>query len=98
MNKKGQALVEFIIIMPIMLMILLAIFDYGRIINAKLDLEHAMDEATLKDNYNEYNYNCNTSEDKKVCKMSKNIELSCPILVSILSKEYKVEIERVAYE
>ena len=29
MNKKGQALVEFIIIMPIMIFLLLAIVDFG---------------------------------------------------------------------
>ena len=29
MNKKGQALVEFIIIMPVMLFILLGIIDFG---------------------------------------------------------------------
>lgn len=31
MNKKGQALVEFIIILPILIFILFAIIDYGMI-------------------------------------------------------------------
>ena len=35
MNNKGQALVEFIIILPIFIMIILVVFDYARIIQTK---------------------------------------------------------------
>ena len=37
MSKKGQALVEFIIILPVFLMLLLAVFDYVKIIQTKMD-------------------------------------------------------------
>ncbi len=38
-NKKGQALVEFVIILPITLILLFCIIDFGRIISLKTDLE-----------------------------------------------------------
>lgn len=40
MNRKGQALVEFIIILPILIFILLAIIDYGTISYTKNKLEN----------------------------------------------------------
>ena len=40
MNKKGQALIEFIIILPIFIMIMLAVFDYVRIYSEKSNLEN----------------------------------------------------------
>ena len=44
MNKnRGQALVEFIIIVPILLLILLGIVDFGNIIYRKLALESTLD-------------------------------------------------------
>ena len=45
MNKKrGQALVEFVIILPIFLFFLFAIIDFGKIISLKNQLESEMDE------------------------------------------------------
>ena len=39
MPKKGQALVEFIIILPIVLLMFLGIIDLGRIMYTKIILE-----------------------------------------------------------
>ena len=35
LNNKGQALIEFVLILPIFLMILFVIIDFGMIFNAK---------------------------------------------------------------
>lgn len=40
MNKKGQALVEFVLILPIFVLILLAIVDFGNILVTKNKLEN----------------------------------------------------------
>ena len=40
MNKKGQALVEFVLILPIFLFLILAIYDFGMIFNKKNTLEN----------------------------------------------------------
>lgn len=45
-SKKGQALVEFIIILPILIFILLAIIDYGTISYSKNQIENIMNEVS----------------------------------------------------
>ena len=42
-NKKGQALVEFVVIMPIFIMLLISIIDLGNIIYKKYHLENDLD-------------------------------------------------------
>ena len=39
MNRKGQALVEFVLILPVFLLILFAIVDFGNVLNSKNQLE-----------------------------------------------------------
>lgn len=39
MNKKGQALVEFVLILPVLIFILLALVDIGRLMVMKNHLE-----------------------------------------------------------
>ena len=48
-SNKGQALVEFIMIIPIFIFILLAIVDFGNIIYQKYQLENNID--TIADMY-----------------------------------------------
>ena len=55
LNKKGQALVEFIIILPIFIMMLLCIVDIGKIIFFQNRLEGKMEDViTLYKNENTY--------------------------------------------
>lgn len=44
-SQKGQSLVETALILPILLMILFGIVDFGRIFHAYLTLDHAGREA-----------------------------------------------------
>ena len=46
MNKKAQALVEFVLILPILIILLFAIIDFGNIFITKSNLESDMDIAT----------------------------------------------------
>ena len=46
MNKKGQALVEFILILPVLLLIVMAIIDIGNIFLNKYDLNKDLDTVT----------------------------------------------------
>lgn len=53
MNKKGQALVEFIIILPISLLLIFCVVDFGRVISLKSDLENkTSDVVTFYQNGN----------------------------------------------
>ena len=40
MNNKGQALVEFVLILPVFILILFVIVDFGMIISTKNSLEN----------------------------------------------------------
>ena len=43
LNKKGQALIEFIIILPIFLILVMGIFDFGNIMYQRYKLENSFD-------------------------------------------------------
>ena len=43
--KKGQALVEFVIILPIFLFLLLGVIDVGRIMYTKVNLENTISDV-----------------------------------------------------
>ena len=45
-NKKAQALVEFVLILPILIIMIFAIIDFGNIYVAKSNLENRMAYAT----------------------------------------------------
>ena len=40
MNKKGQALVEFILILPVFIFLIFSVYDFGIIFNKKNALEN----------------------------------------------------------
>ncbi len=45
MKKRGQALVEFIIILPIFIMLVLGVIDIGKILYSKMMLESQISEV-----------------------------------------------------
>lgn len=47
MNKKGQALIEFVLILPILIFILLSIIDIGRLMIMKNHLESLLGEVKI---------------------------------------------------
>ena len=49
MNNKGQALIEFVLILPVFLFILFAVIDFGMIFSSKSRLEN--DSADIIDLY-----------------------------------------------
>lgn len=44
-TEKGQSLVEFALVLPVLLLILFGIVDFGRILHVYLTLDHAGREA-----------------------------------------------------
>ena len=103
-NKRGQALVEFILILPILLLLVFAIFDFGRILLCKMHLENVMNEVTSLDeskieNYlkkdNEYDISYTIKKDiYETITLESKINLITPGLKSILKNPYTVKIER----
>ena len=87
MSKKGQALVEFIIVLPVLLFILLAIIDYGNLSYNKNKLENIMTDVSnmYRNNESEIEINDFIKKNDKDTKMDIifedkyiNIKLSKP--------------------
>lgn len=111
LNRKGQALVEFIIILPVLIMILFSFIDLGRIIIENSRLESVTTEVVNKygetKNYNEVleyikslgyddvNLSIKTNNDLMEIKLDKKIELVTPGLDKILGDPYLIKVERV---
>lgn len=101
-NKKGQALIEFILILPVLLLILFMIIDFGKIILCKNHLENTLSNVvTLKENNGDINTYLSQDEYKITYKIEDNkiiletkLDLITPGLKNILKNPYKVSVER----
>jgi hypothetical protein len=74
-NNKGQALIEFVIILPILLILILGIIDIGRIIYEKNRLENINNDVIDLIN----NKKLSDSEIENKLKSNYNISLSLEI-------------------
>ena len=111
MNKKGQALVEFVIILPVFVMLLLCGIDIGKIMYNQNNLESIMDEVVTDYSSNK-SYDeiakkvslnnsdvelkvSNSNNEYVVFKLEKEMDIITPGLNLILGDDYKVEVNRV---
>lgn len=69
-NHKGQALVEFVLILPIFIFLIFLSIDLGRIIYTKNHLENKLNDVVLlledKKSYDEVNEALNKGESSKI--------------------------------
>lgn len=101
-NKKGQALIEFILILPVLLLILFMVIDFGRIILCKNHLENTMSAViNLRENDLSINDYLQDEEYKITYKFENNkiiletkLDLITPGLKNILKNPYTVVVER----
>ena len=100
MNKKGQALIEFIIILPIFIMLMLAVFDYVRIYSEKSNLESVIEDVILSNELNDDNITIlkETEKDKTKYILNKSIDIYSPVISVIIGNKYVVSVSRVIYE
>ena len=100
MNKKGQALIEFIIILPIFIMLMLAVFDYVRIYSEKSNLESVIEDVILSNELNDDNITVlkETEKDKTKYTLNKSIDIYSPVISVIIGNKYVVSVSRVIYE
>jgi len=107
-NNKGQALVEFILILPIFILILFVIIDFGMIINTKSSLENkSVDIVGLLKNdkplsevtslYKDINISLEEEKDYLKITLSSDIDIITPGLNRILDDPYIVKVERIIY-
>lgn len=100
MNKKGQALIEFIIILPIFIMLMLAVFDYVRIYSEKSNLENVIEDVILSNELNDDNITIlkETDDEKTKYTLNKSIDIYSPVISVIIGNKYVVSVSRVIYE
>ena len=108
-NNKGQALIEFIIILPIFLILIISLIDLGNIFMRKSSLENNLDTIVtmykedktdeIKDYALKNNLDVAISNDDKFKKFTikKSIKLTSPMLIVALGKDYKIATEKDIY-
>jgi predicted Holliday junction resolvase-like endonuclease len=109
-NKKGQALVEFVIILPIFIFMIFACIDIGKVLYMQNKLESRMDdiitsyqkgltEETIKKDL-DLNHQVNIEKENvyKRFKLSKKLDMITPGINLILSNPLEVKAERVIYD
>lgn len=110
-NNKGQALVEFIMIFPIFIIIIMAIVDLGSVIINKYTLENNLDLVveyyssgeidklrTYTNNNNLTYTKTNLKDDLVEVKVEKDVNTTAPIMSQILGKNFKIDASRQVYE
>lgn len=110
MNKKGQALIEFVLILPVLLLIIMAMIDIGNIFLTKYTLNNDLDTVTtlyqngdLK-NLGTYlaNENLTLDDDTKdgitTLTVKTTVEINAPILSNVLGENYEIKASKAVYE
>ena len=106
MNNKGQALVEFVLTLPLFLLILFVLVDFGLIFNAKSKLENtSMDIVTLlkegsdvdtvRKLYPSVDIELITDSNYITVKIDDKVDLITPVLNRVLPDPYNISVERV---
>jgi len=114
MNKKGQALVEFVIVLPILLCLVFSVIDFGLIIYNKSKLENKLNDVVNmiqnnesdknikefinKDSGKKVTYRITTDDNYKTVKLFTTVDIITPGLNIIIDNPYKIEVKRVIYE
>lgn len=109
-DNKGQALVEFIIILPIFLLLILSVIDFGNIISKKYSLENDIDvvvslykeeKSTEINNYikkNNLKIDFTNEGELFVIKLEKDVKVMSPMLNLIFGKTYQINVEKSIYK
>lgn len=109
MNTKGQALIEFILVLPILLILTIGIFDLFNIQNKKNDLANELNyisELYINNKENEidnYLSNKNIIIEKNIngefieLKLTQKVELITPLLNKILTNPVEISVKRSVY-
>ena len=106
MNNKGQALVEFVLVLPIILMILFAIVDMGMIFTNKARLENDSYEIVemvkndtsiddIRNIYKDMDINVSIKDNYQVISIKENVDMITPGMSKIIGDPFVIEIERV---
>ena len=105
MNKKGQALIEFVLILPIFIFLLLAIYDIAMIFNKKNSLENKSTDIVelskagkpleeINNLYPDLTISINQSNEYNEFLIGTNLKLYTPGFNRIFGNPYKITVKR----
>lgn len=106
MNRKGQALIEFVLILPVLIFILFSVIDFGMIYNKKnsisndsLDIVNLFKNGTSIDEiekiYDDASIDVSNDGKYYTFKITTSVNLITPGLNKILGDPYVIDVERV---
>ena len=107
MNRKGQALVEFILILPVFILILLVIVDFGNILYSKNQMEssstdivriilNGQDVSELSLHYPDYDISFTDEQNQyRKIEIVQKIKVITPFLDRILGNPCVIKTERI---
>ncbi|MBQ2873075.1 MAG: pilus assembly protein [Bacilli bacterium] len=106
MNRKGQALIEFVLILPVLIFVLFSVIDFGIIFSTKNTLENdSVDIVNLFKNgtsleeikamYNNNDINISTDGEYYTFMITTSVNLITPGLNKILGDPYLINVERI---
>lgn len=110
MNRRGQALVEFILILPIFIMLMFVIIDFGMVFNERNKLENksmeiidfinqGKDINNIEVIYPDYDISVNNKDDYIVVTISSKVNLITPGSSIILDNPFQIKVVRyIPYE
>ena len=108
-DKKGQALVEFVIILPVLIMIIFCLIDFGKIFYVKNDLESIMDRSIsmydnnenieeikqyVDKNISEAQFSIKYDNHDVIFEIGKKVDIFTPGLNLILGDPYITSVKR----
>lgn len=103
-NNKGQALIEFILVLPVFILLIISMIDFGNIILKKYSLENEIDTVSTmylnNEDYNSYLDNKNIEINYEIdgnftnITLIKKVRILCPVLIPILGSKYEVKVEK----
>lgn len=110
LKNNGQALIEFVLILPVFLLILFALIDFGRLFYEKIELENRFQESIevyqkdkdyekalqILNEGKEKEATLETKELDSYMKLETSLSFSflTPGLSNILGSPYRIKIER----
>ncbi len=109
-NHRGQALIEFLLIMPVIFIILMAMFDFGNILYHRYKLENELDyvvglyldnkEEELNQYLEENDFTMDVAQDNaiKTIYLRTDISIFTPGLSQVLGSSYRVDTSKTVYE
>ena len=107
MNRKGQALVEFVLILPVFLLILFAIVDFGNLLYSRNKLQNDSTDiirmirngyeiTEISKIYKDININIDEySDNYQKIVLTDAVDIMTPFLDRVLGDPFRVEIERI---